>query len=161
MVIWYKKYTGFLLYTGILRETVLFLKSIIQIRMEQDLRSCPQHANAEACTKMLLPVKDALEILSGKWKMQIIVSLSFGRKRFKQMQREIPGITAKMLTKELRDLEMNELAARYVYDTAPVSVEYELTNYGKSLNPVIRELHQWGLKHRKRIIARPGRASKN
>lgn len=128
--------------------------------MSHDPRSCPHHANADACTKMLLPIKDALEILGGKWKIQIIVSLSFGRKRFKQMQREIPGITAKMLTKELRDLEMNELAVRYVYDTTPVSVEYELTPYGRSLRPVIGELHDWGAKHRKRIIAGSRKAKK-
>jgi DNA-binding HxlR family transcriptional regulator len=122
--------------------------------IEYDGRACPEHSDAVQCTRMLLPVKDALDILSGKWKLQIIISLSFGKKRFKQMQREIPGITAKMLSKELRELEVNELAARYVYDTKPVSVEYELTAYGKTLNKVIGELHKWGTKHRKRIMAR-------
>ena len=106
------------------------------------------------CTKHLLPVKDALDILSGKWKIQIIISLTFGKKRFKEIQREIPGITAKMLSKELRELEINELATRKVYDTKPVTVEYELTPYGRTLKKVINELHEWGSKHRKRIIAR-------
>lgn len=121
---------------------------------EHDPRTCPQHDNAEQCTRMLLPVKDALDILGGKWKIQIIISLMFGRKRFKQMQREIPGITAKMLSKELKELEINELASRHVYDTKPVSVEYELTPYGKTLRHVIGGLHEWGMKHRKRIKAR-------
>lgn len=106
------------------------------------------------CTKHLLPVKDALDILSGKWKIQIIISLTFGKKRFKEIQREIPGITAKMLSKELRELEINELATRKVYDTKPVTVEYELTPYGRTLKKLIGELHDWGSKHRKRIIAR-------
>jgi len=110
--------------------------------------------NSEACTKKLLPVKDTLEVLSGKWKIQIIISLTFGKKRFKQVQREIPGLTPKMLSKELKDLEMNELVDRQVYDTAPVTVEYELTPYGKTLGPLIGELHKWGEKHRKRIMAR-------
>lgn len=101
---------------------------------------------------MLLPVKDALDILSGKWKLPIIISLSFGKKRFKQILREIPGITPKMLSKELKQLEMNELAERNVYDTVPVTVEYELSAYGRTLNPLIGELHQWGSKHRKRIL---------
>lgn len=104
------------------------------------------------CSQKLLPVRDALDILSGKWKLPIIVSLSFGPKRFKVMQREVEGITAKMLSKELRDLEMNQLVTRTVYDTKPVSVEYELTKYGDTLQDVIAELGNWGAKHRKRII---------
>ena len=112
--------------------------------MEHDKRKCPTHLSEGQCTKMLLPVKDALDILSGKWKLQIILSLTFGRKRFKQIQREIPGLTPKMLSKELKELEINELAVRHVYDTVPVSVEYELTPYGKTLKPLIGELHKWG-----------------
>ena len=121
---------------------------------EHDKRKCPAHLTGEQCTKQMMPVKDALDVLSGKWKLQIILSLSFGKKRFKQIQREIPGLTPKMLSKELKDLEMNELAARNVYDTSPVTVEYELTAYGRTLNPLIEELHKWGTKHRKKIIAR-------
>lgn len=120
---------------------------------EHDKRKCPAHLSEQECTKRLLPVKDALEILSGKWKLQIILSLSFGKKRFKQIQREIPGLTPKMLSKELKELEMNELASRSVYDTQPVTVEYELTPYGKTLKPLIGELHKWGTIHRKRIIS--------
>ncbi len=122
--------------------------------IEHDKRKCPSHLSGTECTKMLLPVKDALDILSGKWKLQIILSLSFGKKRFKQIQREIPGLTPKMLSKELKELEINGLAERRVYDTLPVSIEYELTSYGKTLQPLIGELHKWGTKHRKRIIAR-------
>jgi DNA-binding HxlR family transcriptional regulator len=119
-----------------------------------DKRKCPSHLSSGECVKALLPVKDALDILSGKWKLQIILSLTFGKKRFKQIQREIPGLTPKMLSKELKELEINELASRRVYDTLPVSVEYELTPYGRTLKPLIGELHKWGTKHRKRIIAR-------
>lgn len=121
---------------------------------ENDKRKCPAHMAGEQCTKALLPVKDALDVLSGKWKLQIILSLTFGKKRFKQIQREITGLTPKMLSKELKDLEMNDLAIRKVYDTTPVIVEYELSPYGKTLKPLIGELHKWGTKHRKRIIAR-------
>lgn len=123
-------------------------------QLEHDKRKCPEHVSGEQCSKMLLPVKDALDILSGKWKIQIIIALTFGKKRFKQLQREIPGLTPKMLSKELKELEINELVDRRVYDTAPVTVEYELTAYGRTLRPLIGELHKWGSKHRKRIIAR-------
>ncbi len=104
------------------------------------------------CTKHLLPVRDALDILNGKWKIPIIIALTFEKKRFKEMQREIDGITARMLSKELKELEMNELVTRTVYDTSPVTVEYALTPYGKSLQSVIDSLRDWGVKHRKRII---------
>ncbi|MBI3510027.1 MAG: helix-turn-helix transcriptional regulator [Bacteroidetes bacterium] len=103
------------------------------------------------CAGKLLPVTDALYVLSGKWKLPIIIALGHGHKRFKQLQREIKGITAKMLSKELREMEMNELVTRTVYDTTPVTVEYELTKYGMTLDKVIFALGEWGEKHRKRI----------
>jgi len=106
----------------------------------------------DECTKAILPVRDALDILSGKWKLPIIISLSFGNKRFSQMSRQIPGITDKMLSKELRDLEVNQLVKRTVYDSVPVVVEYEMTTYGKTLEKLIDELQAWGMKHRKRIL---------
>lgn len=105
-----------------------------------------------ACTKALLPVRDALDILSGKWKLPILIALSFGNKRFGQMSKEIPQITDKMLSKELRELEMNKLVKRTVYDSVPVVVEYSLTEYGKTLDSLIDELHKWGSMHRKKVI---------
>ena len=110
---------------------------------EHDKRKCPEHISTTECTRQLLPVQDALDVLAGKWKLQIILSLTFGKKRFKQIQRELPGLTPKMLSKELKDLEMNDLAVRHVYDSIPVMVEYELTPYGKTLKPLIQELHAW------------------
>lgn len=118
-----------------------------------DKRKCPDHLSQDTCTKHLLPVRDALDLLSGKWKLPIILSLSFGKKRFRQIQREMDGITPKMLSKELKDLEVNTLISRHVYDSAPVMVEYEITAYGRTLMPVVKELHDWGLKHRRKIIA--------
>lgn len=112
-----------------------------------------EHIHKGECLNMIRPVKDALEVLNGKWKLPIIISLSFGNKRFSEMAREIPGITDRMLSKELRDLEMNELVKRTVHDTVPVVVEYSLTEYGNSLDSVINELRNWGLQHRKRIFA--------
>lgn len=106
------------------------------------------------CTKSILPVRDALEVLSGKWKLPIIISLMFGNKRFSQIAKEIPGITDKMLSKELRDLEANCLVKRSVFDSIPVVVEYSLTNYGNSLKPVIEVLRDWGMAHRKRIMGK-------
>ena len=105
----------------------------------------------EECLKFIVPVRDALEILSGKWKIPIIISLSFGTKRFKQISRELSTITDKMLSKELKELEINHLVKRTVYDTFPPTVEYSITEHGKSLEKVVTELRNWGLAHRKKV----------
>jgi len=107
-----------------------------------------------ACAAMLTPVRDALEILSGRWKLPIIISLSFGNKRFKQMATEINGITDKMLSKELKFLEENKLVKRTVYEAFPPVVEYSITAHGKSLEKLIDELRDWGKQHRKKIIGK-------
>ncbi|MGN6477309.1 MAG: winged helix-turn-helix transcriptional regulator [Flavipsychrobacter sp.] len=106
------------------------------------------------CKKNIMAVQDALDVINGKWKLPIIISLVFGAKRFKEMEREIPGITAKMLSKELKELEMNQLVARTVYDSMPVTVEYSLTEYGKTLKKLIAELNKWGIQHREYIMGK-------
>jgi DNA-binding HxlR family transcriptional regulator len=108
----------------------------------------------EECTTFIKPVRDVLDIINGKWKLPILIALTFGNKRFKELERDISGITPKMLSKELRDLEMNELVSRNVYDTIPVTVEYSLTEYGKSLDDVIAALRAWGMKHRRRLFGK-------
>jgi DNA-binding HxlR family transcriptional regulator len=95
---------------------------------------------------------DTLELLSGKWKLPIIVTLTFKTYRFKELAREV-GISPRMLSKELKDLEMNKLVKRQVFDTKPVSVEYSITPYAKGLNKVIKEMRDWGQKHRAVIMA--------
>lgn len=100
----------------------------------------------------MLALWDALDILNGKWKIAIMCSLNEKKRRFKELQRDIGRITGKMLSKELKELEMNELVNRTVFNTKPVTVEYELTSYGETLETVIAELVSWGLKHRKRIL---------
>lgn len=104
------------------------------------------------CPKNILSIKDALEALEGRWKLLILFSLSSGKKRFKQISKEVPGITDKTLSKELKSLEANQLVRRDVYDTFPPSVEYTITEHGISLEKVMEELHYWGLAHRKKII---------
>ena len=108
----------------------------------------------ENCQDTIRPVRDALEVLNGKWKLAIIGSLSFGTKRFKQISKEVNGITDKVLSKELKDLETNQLVKREVYDTFPPTVEYAITPHGRSLENVIKELRNWGLSHRKKIIGK-------
>ena len=111
------------------------------------------------CPKVLMAIRDTMDVLSGKWKIAIIGSLTFGEKRFKELQRDVDGITAKMLSKELKDLEINKLVKRTVFDTKPVTVEYRLTEHGKSLEKVIQELVNWGLHHREEIFDKKQRAA--
>jgi DNA-binding HxlR family transcriptional regulator len=111
-----------------------------------------QQHDKETCLGVLQPVTDALYVLNGKWKLPILIALCFGNKRFGELSKEIPKITERMLSKELRSLEENDLVKRTVYDTLPVTVEYALTEYGRSLNPVIESLKNWGVEHRKRIM---------
>jgi DNA-binding HxlR family transcriptional regulator len=112
----------------------------------------PTPSNHAECAQYILPVRDTLDILSGKWKLPIIGALVNGKKRFKEMERQIPKITARMLSKELKELEVNQLVKRTVYATIPVTVEYELTPYGASLKEVLIVLGNWGVKHRARIM---------
>jgi len=102
----------------------------------------------------VLAVNDTLNVLHGKWKLPIISSLLFGKKRFKEIEREIPKITPRMLSKELKELEVNGIVTRTVYNTIPVTVEYELTKSGSSLDDVMDAMIKWGLQHRKRIIGK-------
>ncbi|HZY35804.1 MAG TPA: helix-turn-helix domain-containing protein [Mucilaginibacter sp.] len=111
-----------------------------------------QHS-AGACAASVMAVKDALYMLNGKWKLPLIVALSNGPMRFNDIQRALDGITPKILSKELRELELNEFIERKVLPTMPVTVTYELTPYSSSLDRVVSELRDWGLQHRERIIA--------
>ena len=108
--------------------------------------------HSEVCSKNMLALRDTLNIMNGKWKMAIMFSLTEEKKRFKELQRHVGKITGKMLSQELKELELNELIRRTVLDTKPVTVEYELTTYGKSLEKVTEELVNWGLKHRNQIL---------
>lgn len=104
------------------------------------------------CHSKLRSVHDTMDLLGGKWKMNIIFKLRFGKKRFMELQREVEGIASKMLSKELQELEVNGLIKRRAFNTKPITVEYELTEYGTSIWPIIREMADWGTQHRDRII---------
>ena len=102
----------------------------------------------------MLSIKDALEALEGRWKLLILFALSTGPKRFKQISKEVTGITDKTLSKELKSLEENKLVLRSVYDTFPPTVEYTITAHGQSLAPVLEMLYYWGKVHRKHVIGK-------
>jgi DNA-binding HxlR family transcriptional regulator len=120
----------------------------------------PEVHTKEACSKSIAAIQDTLYVLNGKWKIPIIVALSAGPMRFSELRNELTEITPKVLSKELKDLELNEFVTRTVYATSPVTVEYALTRYSLSLNKIIAEMREWGMQHRKRLQRRIGEARK-
>jgi DNA-binding HxlR family transcriptional regulator len=97
-------------------------------------------------------VDDALYVIGGKWKLKIIIALSDGHKRFNELQRAVEGISARVLSNELKELELNGFIDRRVYDQMPVVVEYELTDYSDTLDELLKALVAWGTMHRQRIM---------
>jgi DNA-binding HxlR family transcriptional regulator len=98
-------------------------------------------------------VEDALYVFGGKWKLQILISMYAGSKRFRDLKNSIPKITSRVLSKELKDLEANKLIERTIVNKSPISIEYSLTEYTNSLQPVITGIVNWGINHRKKIMA--------
>jgi DNA-binding HxlR family transcriptional regulator len=96
-------------------------------------------------------VQDTLYVVSGKWKLPILIAMNNGNRRFRDIQRAVPNITTKVLSKELKDLEINKLVIRSVYDSYPVVIEYTVTPYCKSLTPLVDEMIIWGRNHRQKI----------
>lgn len=111
----------------------------------KEAKSCP--------IQFVLAVNDTLNVINGKWKLPIIGSLLFEKRRFTEIQRNIPKITPRMLSKELKDLEMNGMVKRTVYPTIPTTVEYELTESAKSLGDVLDKMLEWGLQHRDSVLS--------
>lgn len=105
------------------------------------------------CSQKILAISDTMEILNGKWKMSIIACLCYKPMRFSELLKEVKGISGKMLSRELKDLEINELIERNVLNTAPIAVEYKITDYGKSLKELTNTIADWGAVHRQRIIS--------
>jgi len=94
-------------------------------------------------------VQDTLNVINGKWKLPILISMYEGKSRFRDLQRSIPAITTRVLSKELKDLESNKLIVRIVNDTRPVTIDYKLTTFSYTLTPVVDEMIKWGKQHSK------------
>lgn len=116
----------------------------------QDHMSLPEE-RSKVCTSSLMAVGDAMYAIGGKWKLRIIIALSGGALRFNELQHSIPGLSARILSNNLKELEMNGFVKRNVDMGIPVVVQYELTEYSQTLTNVIRALSDWGKMHREKI----------
>ncbi|WP_282127047.1 winged helix-turn-helix transcriptional regulator [Marinifilum flexuosum] len=105
------------------------------------------------CTSQLRAIGDTMELLSGKWKIQIVGTLLLnGAMRFMELKRALNGIAPKKLSNDLQELETNDILTRTVKETKPITVEYELTAHGRTLENLINEAMDWGFKHRQKMI---------
>lgn len=109
------------------------------------------------------PVKLTADIIGGKWKPMILFYLEGGTRRFGELRKLIPGMTKKMLTQHLRELERDGIIHREVYAVVPPKVEYSLTKHGESLKPILKLMSAWGARHRSRYGVPAGhlRAQRN
>ena len=105
--------------------------------------------------KRMKAVQDSMDALNGKWKISIISSICcYGKRRFSDILNDVNGISNRMLSKELKELETNQLVKRTVLDTQPITVQYELTDHGDTLQTIITNLSEWGVAHRKKIVGK-------
>jgi DNA-binding HxlR family transcriptional regulator len=104
----------------------------------------------EKCS-FICPIEAAAEVIGGKWKARILFQLQGGTKRFNELKRRLPGVTQRMLTKQLRELEMDQIVHRKVFPEIPPKVEYSLTEFGETLTPSLNALQEWGLEYLERL----------
>ena len=117
----------------------------------RSLKMSNERPSEAQCKATLSSVADALYAIGGKWKLRIIVALTDGNKRFNELQRLVEGISAKVLSAELKQLELNGFVRRNVFTSTPVIVEYELSDYAETLNSVLQSLSEWGAMHREQV----------
>jgi hypothetical protein len=103
-------------------------------------------------TEELRALQDTLYFIGGKWRIPVINSICNGNRRLREIERSIPGITTRMLSKELKDMELNKLVKRTVYPETPVLIVYEPTEYCRTFGNIIQEMINWGREHRRVIV---------
>lgn len=103
------------------------------------------------CTTMLAAVSDALYAIGGKWKLMIIIAMARGNNRFSELQRQVTGISARVLSSELKELELNGFIIKKVSVRYPVLIEYELLPYSHTLEELVGAMTRWGIQHRQKI----------
>ncbi|MBO9675618.1 MAG: helix-turn-helix transcriptional regulator [Sphingobacteriaceae bacterium] len=106
---------------------------------------------SDDCHKLLSSVSDALYAIGGKWKLMIIIAMARGNNRFTELQRMVKGISARVLSSELKELEMNGFIVKKVSVGYPVIIEYQLLPYSETLEEVVGALSRWGVQHLEKI----------
>jgi DNA-binding HxlR family transcriptional regulator len=105
-----------------------------------------------SCLETVKPVRDALDVINGKWRLSIFIAVASGKERYTDILDSIPGITPKVLAKELKELEQHQLIKRTMLEDYPGKTSYSLESYAHTLVPIIESLKTWGENHRKKIF---------
>lgn len=108
----------------------------------------------EVCAEGGCPIAEALAVVGGKWKIEIVWWLQDRERRFNELRQLMPGVTQKMLTQQLRELEADGIIRREVFAQVPPKVVYSLTPLGQSLRGVLKSLSEWSVEHRAEITHR-------
>jgi len=105
----------------------------------------------DECHRVMAAVSDALYAIGGKWKLMIIIAMARGNNRFTELQRQVTGISARVLSSELKELELNGFIIKKVAVGYPVTIEYQLLPYSHTLEEVVAAMTKWGMQHREKI----------
>ena len=111
------------------------------------MKSEPRYARKIDWLQDQCPIKATVDVIGGRWKPLILFYLLDQPKRFSALRKDIPGVTAQMLTLQLRQLEADGIVARSIHAEVPVRVEYRLTTYGRTLSTLLRDMRKWGEQH--------------
>jgi DNA-binding HxlR family transcriptional regulator len=106
------------------------------------------------CVNDIENLQFILRVLGGKWKLHILTTLYYGKKRFRELEREIAGISPKMLIKELKVLETTGIVDRQTFNTVPITVEYSLTKDGLTLKPTLDQMKSWAVKFKQNVAGK-------
>lgn len=118
---------------------------------KENEKSKDAKAFTDDCTKLISAVSDALYAIGGKWKLMIIIAIARGNNRFTEIQKRVTGISARVLSSELKELELLGFVEKKVSIGYPVLIEYQLLPYSQTLEEVVSALTKWGLQHREKI----------
>lgn len=129
---------------NLLKRYILSKKILMRYKGDKMTKKIGVDSNIFKC-----PVETSIDVLAGKWKILILWYLKSEEKRFSELQRLLPRATQKMLIQKLRELEEDGIVRREVYPVVPPKVEYSLTEYGKTLIPILKQLYLWGDTHKK------------
>ncbi len=136
----------------------LYLKVTVTFKEQSNLKVTSSMVKIQCMQdnkQRLKAIQDSMDVLSGKWKISIISSICYyNKRRVSDILNDVVGISNKMLSKELKELEVNKIINRTVLETQPITVQYELTEHGKTLQTIINNLSEWGQSHRKEIIGK-------
>lgn len=103
------------------------------------------------CKTEVVPIMDAMYVISGKWRIPITIALMEGNRRFSEIMKEVPKIASKVLAQQLKEMELNGFVEKKIYHESTTRIEYELTEYSWSIKPIILTLRDFGIMHREKL----------